>query len=147
VRYPAFQIRFGAISSLDRRRPGLYEIHSDAGVALKVGIGADVRKRLFKHARSLQSRLILKPGGSWDNPRDVVSKASILAKHLYFDRDLRTSCDLTTEPGRQQFLHQDCFVIVEYADNREELLVEERHREMSNAFRYTGPVIVRPSRT
>jgi hypothetical protein len=69
------KVRFEKIENQIPSGPGLYEIHTDTGIALKVGIGVSLRKRLLKHQASRQSCLRLKSGGDRRNPDDVVSKA------------------------------------------------------------------------
>lgn len=73
---------------------GVYEIHGRNGMALKVGIASNLRRRLQNHRASRDSGLRLKAGGSWNNPDDVESHSSILAKHLYYDSTITTAYDL-----------------------------------------------------
>ena len=61
---PRFQtIRFSEIEAKVPKEPGICEIHTDTGKALKVGISANMRKRLLQHQALRQNRLKLKPGG------------------------------------------------------------------------------------
>lgn len=113
-----------------------------AGVALKVGISIDIKKRLLRHRESKQSRLKLKPHGLWANPDDVRSKQSVLAKHLYYDTAIARDCDLTTEAGRRNFLNESCFVVIEYKAHSVAKTLE-RERESSGKFRYVGKVKIR----
>ncbi|MCQ4330990.1 hypothetical protein [Stutzerimonas stutzeri] len=120
-------------------QPGLYEIHVVDGKPLKVGISINLRKRLIQHRRSRQSRLILKAGGGWNNPTDVRSSQSILAKHLFFSGEI-DGFDLTREAGRQAFLEQRCYILFCATATREEARAMERLKEASGAFAFTGRV-------
>ena len=125
-------------------RPGVYEIHTKSGIALKVGIAADLRRRLRQHGRSRQSRLRLIDGGTWDVPADVQSTQSILAKHLFFDRSLTADYDLQTEQGRQNFLVNEC--IVKYTTTADRAAAREIERRLElggGGFRYLGSILVR----
>lgn len=122
---------------------GIYEIHTRDGVRLKVGIAGDLRKRLRIHRASRQSGLRLCAGGDWANPLHVVSKSSILAKHLFFDSSLTTMYDLRTEEGRRKFLLEQCAFTFEILRTRAEAAVIEAERERSGAFRYVGRAITR----
>ncbi|MGA4069393.1 hypothetical protein ACI2T9_23160 [Ralstonia nicotianae] len=126
-----------------RDKPGIYEIHTIAGVPLKVGISGNLRKRLLQHRASRQSGLRLKPSGDFSNPSDVKSKASILAKHLYFDRTITAEYDLTNEAGRRSFLQDRCYIIFEVTKDRVEARDIERQREENSSFRYVGECQVR----
>ena len=75
-------LRFSEIPESARGRPGLYEIRYGR-VMLKIGIAGDLSRRLRQHGDSLQRRLMGPLSNPWTDPKDVVSKASILAKHLY----------------------------------------------------------------
>jgi hypothetical protein len=89
------RIRFDKAKGACRYRN--LSIHTNDGCALKVGIGMNLRERLSQHRDSLDSRLRLKPGGTRDNPDDVESKGSILAKHLYYDSSVTSGYDLKSE--------------------------------------------------
>lgn len=67
---------------------GLYEIQTQDGRPLKVGISKQLCRRLCQHRASRQKPLRLKPGGHRSNPSDVISKQSVLAKHLYYDAEM-----------------------------------------------------------
>lgn len=123
--------------------PGLYEIHTTTGIPLKVGISKNLRKRLIQHRASRQSGLRLKPGGTWENPRDVESKNSVLAHHLYYDAQISPSVDLTSESGRRYFLENFCVVFIELTDSLDAARTLEKSRERSGIFRYVGPVMNR----
>jgi len=138
------KIRFSEIESeVPEDQPGIYEIHTDAGIALKVGIGSKLRKRLLQHRASRDSALELKQGGSHDDPRDVRSKGSILAKHLYYDKSVSPNYDLETQAGRQMFLEQSCHIIFELTESLADASEEERCRERDGCFRYVGRVVKR----
>ena len=141
-------IKFSEIDTLVRAEPGVYEIHTLAGVALKVGIARDLRSRLRGHRASRQSGL---RGLSADplavpSPEHVTSKSSILAKHLFFDLAIAPGYDLRTEAGRRSFLAEKCRVYVEYCVTREAARAIERDREASGPYRYVGRVQVRDAR-
>ena len=135
------RVSFAAIEAEVPEEPGLYQIRTINDECLKVGIAQNLRKRLKQHRASRQACLRLKPGGDWANPADVVSKQSILAKHLFFDQ--RTNYDLKTELGRQRFLHTECYVLFLPTRTRAEAREMERQFEREGRFRYVG----RPSRS
>ncbi len=137
--FPAMDIRFSEIEKNVPALPGIYEIYTNDGEALKVGIGVNLRKRLIQHRRSRQSRLVLKPGGSWENPADVRSTQSILAKHLYF-AGCADGYDLSTEAGRQAFLEERCFIRFRVTSSRKEARSLELALEASGAFLLQGRV-------
>lgn len=124
-------------------QPGLYEIFTLSGIALKVGISVDLLGRLKDHRASRDSGLKLKPGGSWDCPTDVKSKKSVLAHHLFFDYAITDSYDLRTESDRREFLKQECVVSVMFTDTKADAKKVEKEREASGEFLYVGNVIVR----
>lgn len=123
-----------------QNHPGLYKIYTIDGTPLKVGIAVNLRKRLKQHARSLQRRLKPKIADQVHAPRDLQSKQSILAKHLYFDRSLTDKYDLTTELGRQAFLTQQTYLLITYTKTREEARELEKIEEASGIWRYQGRV-------
>ena len=133
----SFKIRFSEIETTVPASPGLYEIVTDEGGLLKVGISGNLRKRLIQHRQSRQSRLKLKEVGDWSNPSDVMSKQSILAKHLFFFSP-DTGFDLKTEAGRQAFLEQRCHVLVTVTLTREEAREMELLKERSGAYQFVG---------
>jgi hypothetical protein len=133
----SFRIRFSEIETAVPSTPGLYEIVTDEGELLKVGISGNLRRRLVQHRQSKQSRLKLKSGGSWSNPNDVMSKQSILAKHLFFYSQ-GLGYDLKSEAGRQAFLEQRCHVLVKVTSTREEARKLEKQMERSGAYRFVG---------
>jgi len=137
------KIRFGEIESLPPAKSGIYEIHTDEGIPLKIGIGKDIRKRLLQHRASKQQRLRLKVRGNRENPNDVESKQSILAKHLYYDRSIATNYDLTTEEGRQAFLLDKCHIVFEITSTRAYAQELELALEHPKNFRYVGRVLIR----
>jgi hypothetical protein len=132
------EFRFCDIENIEQE-PGVYEIHTDTGLALKVGIGKNLRKRLLQHRASLQSCLKLKQGGKWTNPNDVQSKGSILAKHLYYDLSLTNDYDLKTEAGRRAFLHERCYIVlIKITKTKDEARSIEKQLEKDgkNKYRY-----------
>ncbi len=124
---------------------GIYEIVTADGIALKIGIARSLRRRLRAHGRSSQSRLRLRQDGSWASPSDVSSKQSVLAKHLYFDFDIASQYDLTTEDGRQRFLREQCQVRFIITESRDEARSIERELERTGQYRYCGRVQIRPT--
>lgn len=137
------KIRFSEIESSVLARPGIYEIHTDSGIPLKVGIGGNIQKRLLQHRASRQARLKLKAGGQCSNPSDMQSKESILAKHLYYDTTVTTDFDLTLEAGRTAFLEEKCHIIFQTTSSRAEARELERKKENGGCFRYIGRVCKR----
>jgi hypothetical protein len=137
------RINFNEINEEVPESPGFYEIYRNDGLLLKVGIGINIKSRLCQHRASLQSGLILKPNGSWANPNDVVSKKSILAKHLYFDQTITNDYDLTTQTGRRNFLLNDCYILFEPTDTLEEAQNLEDAREAEGNVLYLGEVQIR----
>ena len=138
------KIRFAEIErKVPAGRPGIYEIFMDGGIPLKVGIAADIKKRLLQHRASKDSGLKLKPGGSRGNPRDLESKKSILAKHLFYDDSLTQEFDLKTETGRRAFLEARCYIVFRITDTRNDALQIERTRERDGSYRYVGLVVKR----
>ena len=124
-------------------QPGLYEIYTFTGIPLKVGISGDLRKRLIQHRDSQQRCLKLRPEGSWDNPADVISKRSILAKHLYFDSQICPGLNLRDEGDRQRFLRGNCIIIIRETKTKVEARLLEIELERKKKFRYQGTVVVR----
>jgi hypothetical protein len=137
------RVEFEQIASDVPESSGIYEIHTHCGTPLKVGIAKNLKRRLASHFVSRQSGLKAKVRGtsSWSCPSEVVSKASILAKHLYFDRAISSACSLLTEDGRRSFLSSSCYI--EFEPLPLELAKkQERVREQSGTFRYFGRVRV-----
>ena len=127
------RVSFAEIKDRVPKGPGIYKIYTSDHKPLKVGIAANLQKRLTQHRDSRQKYLQLKPGGSWANPADVVSKRSILAKHLFF-----ASRKLRTELGRQQFLLRECYVLFLPTSTRAEAREMERQIEREGRFLYVG---------
>ena len=71
------EMKFDEIEARVGKEPGIYEIYTNDGISLKVGIGVNIRNRLKQHRASRQSGLKLKLGGNFQNPSDVMSKSSI----------------------------------------------------------------------
>jgi hypothetical protein len=144
------KIRFSEINEKVPNAPGKYEIYTDSGIPLKVGIGVNLRKRLSQHYASKQSGLRLNPGGSFLNPNvdywnpsEIISKRSVLAKHFYFDSSITSDYNLKTEEGRQRFLLEQCCFVFGQTATREEARVLELETERNGSFRYVGRVINR----
>lgn len=102
-----------------------------------------MQKRLRAHASSKQKYLQIKDKTSGELPSDLISKRSILAKHLYFDDEITSAYDLTTELGRQAFLKDECYLEITYTDSREIARKLEVKAEKLGIFRYRGRVIKR----
>ncbi len=122
---------------------GVYEIHTDDGFALKVGIGANLRRRLVRHKMSRDSGLRVKVNGDRNHPDHVESKSSVLAKHLYYDRSLTADYDLKTQAGRRAFLMERCHILIERVPTLLFARDIERSRERTGSFRYVGRVVIR----
>lgn len=135
------KILFNEIEEKVLRKPGIYYIYTDDGCPIKVGIGVNLQKRLRQHRASKQCYLRLKQAGNRVNPNDVVSKQSILAKHLYYDKSLAPDYDLTTQAGRQTFLLERCYIVFEHMPTRECARNLEAALESQKLFRYVGRVI------
>ena len=140
------EMRFQDIEEfLKPKQPGIYEIRMLTGTPLKVGISRDLRKRLIHHRDSLQRHLKLRSDGTCEKPADVVSKRSILTKHLYFDYEIAPDYDLRNEDDRQRFLRECCKIFVQTTHTRAEARLLEIGRELNGGFRYTGRVVLRDS--
>jgi hypothetical protein len=73
----------------------------------------------------------------------MVSKASILAKHLYYDLSIDQGYDLTLEAGRRAFLDQRCRILFKECRSITDARELEHEMERTIPFRYVGRVIVR----
>ncbi len=120
------RLRFDELEGNVPSKPGIYEIYMLFGEALKVGVGKSLLQRLKDHRASRQGGLKLKPNGDWNDPSDVDSKKSILAKHLFFDSSIAKNYDLTLEVGRRRFLGEQCYFVFEMTDSREEAKRREK---------------------
>lgn len=131
-----------AFSQVDQllNKSGVYQIFTDDGIPLKVGIAAKLRARLRQHAKSSQKYLKFKHEGTDIQPSDVRSTRSILAKHLYFDSSIAPAYDLTTEEGRRKFLQAECYLMITYTDSKETARELEKLLEAKKIFRYQGAV-------
>ncbi len=136
------KVRFADIDVRVPKAPGVYEVHTDAGVPLKIGIAVNLLTRLKSHRASRESGLRWREGSDRTNPDDVVSKSSILAKLLYFDTALTATFDLKTELSRRRFLAERCYLLVTPMTLEEALRVENEG-ERSDRFRYVGRVRAR----
>jgi len=135
-------MRFKNVPQSLRGRPGVYEIRFDPVTLLKVGMSGDLYRRLSDHARSAQ--LGLKgPPEPWKSPRDVQSKRSILAKHLYFDRSIATDLNLRTEQDRRTFLEGRCSVRYQVLPTTGAARALEQEMEKAGGHRYLRDVRIR----
>ena len=101
----------------------------------------NLRERLRKHRASRDSGLKLKRDGDPGSPDDWISKASILAKHLYFDQTLTKEFDLTAESERERFLDEYCRITFRPTKSKEEARALEKEMEQRpGMFRYQGRV-------
>jgi len=137
------KLKFSEIYDKVPSKPGIYEIYTNEGVALKVGIASNLKSRLTQHANSKQGALKFTGSKINATPSEVQSKQSILAKHLYFDTSIAPKYDLTTEEGRKDFLNECCFLLVSETKTRELAREIEKQKESSGAYRYVGRVIKR----
>lgn len=135
-------ITFAEVETKVSNVPGIYEIWTNTEVPLKVGISKDLKNRLKQHGASpdclkINSITPLHPG-------HLVSKKSILAKHLYFDRALvdMARYNLKTREGRKSFLANECKIKFQYTKNREEARMLEKFLEKSGGFRYSRKIRV-----
>jgi hypothetical protein len=133
-------IRFREIEDKVPNEPGIYKIYTNTGIALKVGISANIRRRLMQHRVSRQNRLLLKTGGDRGNPSDVLSKESILSKHLYYDESINDAYELMSENGRQKFLVDNCYIRFMATETKEDARKIEKQLENCGQFRYEGRV-------
>ncbi|MGB6242802.1 MAG: hypothetical protein WBF69_10025 [Castellaniella sp.] len=117
-------------------RPGIYGIYTLDNVPLKVGISVNLRRRLRQHKESKQKYLSLRPNGSWENPADVKSTRSILAKHLYFWT--ADGFNLKCETGRQRYLLDNCYILFKTTESREEAREIEKRLEATGGFQFVG---------
>ncbi|MBI4244098.1 MAG: hypothetical protein HY606_08420 [Planctomycetes bacterium] len=134
------KIKFDEIETKVSEIPGIYEIYTNSGIPLKVGIGKNIKERLLQHRSSRQSALKLKPGGCFDNPNDVKSKKSILAKHLYYDESITDDFDLKSESGRRAFLASVCCIDFKYTGTKADARQLETIRQREVSWRYIGKV-------
>jgi hypothetical protein len=137
------KIRFSEIEVEVPAKPGIYEIHTDTGIPLKVGIGGNLRVRLLQHRASRDSCLRLKPGGMRCNPDDVVSKGSILAKHLYYDQSITADYNLQVQADRRRYLINNCFIVFSLTETKEAARALEKVLENSGSFRYVYRATIR----
>jgi len=100
-------------------------------------------ERLNKHRASLDSCLLLKTGGTRDNPDDVQSKGSILAKHLYYDSSIASGYDLKSEIGRRNVLLHECHILFWVTGTLQEAREIEKKREREGRFRHVDRVVKR----
>jgi hypothetical protein len=135
-------LRFDEALERAPARPGIYEIKNGQEL-LKVGIAANLRKRLRQHAKSSQKRLKGRMPPPWSDPQHVASKGSILAKHLYFDHAITRAYDLRSEADRVAFLKEQCWVRITMTRSKEAARHTEKSLEAAGTFRYVGTVIRR----
>ncbi|EUJ11781.1 hypothetical protein Meth11DRAFT_2629 [Methylophilaceae bacterium 11] len=129
------RVTFADVITLVPKRPGLYEIYTLDGIALKVGISSNLRKRLIQHGESKQKYLLC-TSGDWSDPNSVTSKRSILTKHLYFSQ--ADGYDLKLESDRRRFLKQECYILFLATASREEARDLERRLEAEGKFQFVG---------
>lgn len=137
-----YDVEVCTFSQVDQllNKAGVYQIFTDDGIPLKVGIATKLRARLRQHAKSSQKYLKFKHEGAGTQPSDVRSTRSILAKHLYFDSSIAPAYDLTTEEGRRKFLQAECYLMITYTESRETARELEELLEAKKIFRYQGVV-------
>lgn len=137
-------IRFTEISARVGRKPGYYEIYASNGELLKIGIARDLRDRLLRHRASYQSGLSAIGGiAKVNDPQQLRSSSSILAKHLFFDTCISPTRDLRSESGRRAFLEEECWISFELCESRKAAREMEKLRERTATIRYMGPVRIR----
>lgn len=117
-------VTFKEISKAVPNGPGIYQIWTTTGVALKVGISSDLRRRLRTHRASPLRR-------------------SVLARHLSLDGTLAPEHDLTTDAGRQRFLVEECRIAFISTPSRQDARDLEMELERTGKFRYTGRIRTR----
>ncbi|WP_323016879.1 hypothetical protein [Castellaniella sp.] len=117
-------------------RPGIYGIYTLDNTPLKVGISVNLRRRLRQHKESKQKYLSLRPNGCWENPADVKSTRSILAKHLYFWA--ADGFNLKCETDRQRYLLDNCYILFKTTESREEAREIEKRLEATGGFQFVG---------
>ncbi|WP_444914531.1 hypothetical protein [Microbulbifer sp. TRSA007] len=147
------EIRFDQINEEVPTDPGYYEIYTTKGTLLKVGIAKNLKKRLMQHARSKQSALKTVHRADESCPKiflskDIESKQSILAKHLFFDSKITNDYadrgyNLKTEVGRCSFLNECCRLKFTVTESREEAKINEKRLGASGKYRYVGKVVQR----
>ena len=137
------KINFDQINLKAPSCSGIYELFTDDGIPLKVGISTNLKRRLLQHRNSKQNKLKLNPGGNRSNPDDVVSKGSILAKHLYYDSSITSEYNLETEQGRREFLEHKCYILLESTETKEVARKKEQVLEDSRIYRYVGKVVLK----
>lgn len=153
--YHAQRIQFKKLKRDVEKDVGLYGIffrdRTGKVEGLKVGISKNLKRRLDSHFESRDSALKRKDGLKMtpeysDGPDGLVSKGSILAKHLFFDDELgrEFNVNLKTKTGRKEFLNSHCFVLVQRTQSKKAAKVMENELEASNLFRYVREVIIRP---
>lgn len=113
--------RFTEPSSSDvPEKPGLYQIYRNDGTPLKVGISDNLRRRLMSNHRI----------SNIDN--------SILACHMRLDETLAPEYNFAKRAKRQEFLENECYILWEVIEDKEELRRREKKLEATGKFRYTG---------
>lgn len=137
-----YKIKFSEIDDKVNDSSGVYEIFTNQGIPLKVGISKNLKKRLQQHRNSRQKYLKIKNHDLPASPSNIVSKQSILTKHLYFDKSITANYDLSKEIDRQNFLENECYIIITDTNSREEARSIEKEKEKMN-FRYVGRIEIR----
>ncbi len=136
------KIKFSEITNLDNKKAGIYEIYTNDDIPLKVGISTNIKRRLREHKNSKQKYLKIKNTNLPITPDNIKSNQSILAKHLYFDKKISSTLDLSKENDRQIFLQENCYIKFKYTETKQDARKIEIEKEKLN-FRYIGRVKIR----
>lgn len=122
--------------------PGIYEIWTNTGVPLKVGISNNLKKRLKQHASSPDC--LINDEIDPSQPAYLTSKKSILAKHLYFDHAIADVAryDLTTQVGRRTYLANECKIKFQATKDTKKARYFEKFLEKLGKFRYARKIRV-----
>lgn len=138
----SIKIKFSQIDEKINSSFGLYEIYTNDNIHLKVGISNNLKRRLKQHRNSRQNSLKIKNVDLPILPNNMESKQSILAKHLYFDKNITKKYNLINEEERQQFLENECYIVITETSSKEDARTIEIQKEKEN-FRYIGIVQIR----
>ena len=136
------KIKFSEIEDKVSTSFGVYEIFTNENIALKIGISNNLTRRLKQHRNSKQIYLQIINKELPITPSNINSQQSILAKHLYFDKSINKNYNLSKEIERQNFLENECYIIITNTNSREEARSIEIIQEQMY-FRYVGIVQIR----